>query len=133
MTLALLAAQIAESDCEAFHSGLLDQPVNAWTSLAMVAASLLIAYDVKRRHLTSQALVFAAAIAFAGVGSVIFHGFPSEGGRWVHDVSLLMVLGIMAGVHVGRALRGQPVPALWSAAVTMTSKSSSKTGMPSSR
>ena len=38
----LLLAQIAGSDCEAFHEGLLDQPVNAWTSLVMVVAGLLI-------------------------------------------------------------------------------------------
>jgi glycerol-3-phosphate O-acyltransferase/dihydroxyacetone phosphate acyltransferase len=117
--IALLLAQIAESDCEAFHKGLLDQPVNAWTSLAMVAAGLLIAYDVKRRHLRSPALVFAAAVAFAGIGSFLFHGFPSDWGRWVHDVSLLVVLGIVAGVQLGRAFGRGPVPAAWSAALTL--------------
>ena len=117
--IAHLLGQIAESDCEAFHAGFLDQPVNAWTSLAMVGAGLLIGSDVRRRHLRPEALVFAATVAFAGVGAFLFHGFPDDWSRWLHDVSLLSVLAVIAGVHVGRAFGPGPAPALWSVAVAI--------------
>lgn len=81
----------------------------------MVGAGLLIAYAVGHRHLRAEALVFAVAVAFAGVGSFLFHGFDSDFGQWAHDVSLIMVLAVMAGVGSGRAI-GHPVHPGWSAA-----------------
>ena len=78
----------AAADCETIGLGLLGQPVNALSSLALVVAGLLV---------LGRDRWMATALAATGVGSFLFHGPLAPGGEWIHDVTLawlILVVGI---------------------------------------
>lgn len=78
---------IASSDCELIRSGLLDQPVNALTSLSFVVVAAVM------RHRP----VLAVLAALTGIGSFLYHGFGGGLAHWLHDTSLAMLLvGLVA-------------------------------------
>ena len=72
----------AASDCELIGSGLLDQPVNALTSLAFVAVAILL----WRRP------VLAWLAAATGVGSFLYHGTGGSIGVWAHNVTIVWLI-----------------------------------------
>jgi 1-acyl-sn-glycerol-3-phosphate acyltransferase len=96
-------SDVAESDCEALDGGFLEQDVNAWSSLAYVAAAAVLVVAVVRGRLRRPVLVLAAAVAVEGVGSLLYHGTPGSWAKWVHDVALVALLAYPAGWHVARA------------------------------
>jgi glycerol-3-phosphate O-acyltransferase/dihydroxyacetone phosphate acyltransferase len=102
---------VAASDCESLDGGFLEQDVNAWSSLAYVAAAAFLLLAVVRGRLRRPVLVLAAAVAAEGVGSVLYHGSPGAGAKWVHDVALLALLAYPAGWHVARAAGRTPAGA----------------------
>ncbi len=104
-------SEVAESDCEALDGGLLEQDVNAWSSLAYLGAAAILVAAVVRGRLRRPVLVLAAAVAAEGVGSVLYHGTPGAGAKWVHDVALVALLAYPGGWHVARALGRTPVAA----------------------
>ena len=78
----------AAVDCEAIGPGLLGQPVNALTSLALVVAGAV---------LLTRSRWIAIALAATGFGSFLFHGPLAPGGEWIHDVTLawlILVVGM---------------------------------------
>lgn len=78
----------AAVDCEAIGLGLLGQPVNALSSLALVVAGLIV---------LGRDRWVAAALTATGIGSFLFHGPLAPGGVWVHDVTLawlILVVGM---------------------------------------
>lgn len=78
----------AAVDCEAIGLGLLGQPVNALSSLALVVAGLVV---------LGRDRWVASALAATGVGSFLFHGPLAPGGEWIHDVTLawlILVVGM---------------------------------------
>jgi hypothetical protein len=89
------------SDCEALRDAWLNQPVNALSSLAYVAAG---AYVLRRGGPTIPALALVAV----GVGSVLYHGPMPPGAELVHDGSILaLALTIpLAGRPPAAALLG---------------------------
>jgi glycerol-3-phosphate O-acyltransferase / dihydroxyacetone phosphate acyltransferase len=90
------------SDCELRDDWLLEQDVNGWSSLAYVAAGLLLAWEVRRARLP-RAVYGLAGIAIAeGFGSLLYHGAASDVSQFLHDVPLIGVLAFVAGWHVGR-------------------------------
>lgn len=95
-------ADDATSDCELRDDWLLEQDVNAWTSLAYVAAGAVLASEVKRRRLPPAVLVLALVAATEGFGSLLYHGAASDIAQFLHDVPLIGALGYVAGWHVGR-------------------------------
>jgi hypothetical protein len=95
----------AESDCEAIRPGLIGQPANTVSSLALVAAALPIARAARRRRAPAWKAV-AVASALEGVGSVAYHGPGGRGAKVLHDAGLV-VLAASVGVAVGR--EGRPV------------------------
>ena len=76
----------AAADCELIGSGLLGQPVNALTTIAFVAAGIVIL--ILR---PDRAWIGMASIA-TGVGSFLFHGPMTPGSEWAHDVTLAWLL-----------------------------------------
>ena len=94
---------VAASDCERCREGLVTQPANAASSLAYVAAGA----DLLRGPDPDRA--FAWALIGVGVGSVAYHGPGGRAGRWLHDATLITMLGLMATAEVG-ARRGRPLP-----------------------
>ncbi len=94
------------SDCELRDDWFLEQDVNAWTSLAYVAAGVLLAWEVHRSRLPRAVYAFAAVVAVEGIGSLLYHGAASDVSQFLHDVPLIGALAFVAGWHAGR-LRGQ--------------------------
>jgi hypothetical protein len=106
----VLGAVAPYADCEAFHAGLLRQPVNAWTSLALLAAGAWILLRAARREPDDRAeqAAFGAGIVFVGIGSVVLHGPDPSWALWFHDLGVLSVLLLLAVRAVGRVL-GWPI------------------------
>ena len=94
------------SDCELRDEWLLEQDVNAWSSLAYVAAGLALAWEVRRARLPRAVYGLAAITVAEGFGSLLYHGAASDFGQFLHDVPLIGALAFVAGWHVGR-LRGR--------------------------
>lgn len=95
------------ADCERMGSGVLAQPVNAWSSLAFLVTGVWIVSRVRRHAARRLELVaFGAAVASNALGGVLFHGEPGDFERWVHDVSILSVLLFIVVFDVAR-LRGR--------------------------
>jgi hypothetical protein len=84
------------ADCEQLHDGLLEQPVNALSSLAYVAAGMWV-----WRHDRLQ----GAALVAVGVGSIAYHGFGGTVAHWLHDVTIVVV-AVVAARAVPRVRRG---------------------------
>jgi 1-acyl-sn-glycerol-3-phosphate acyltransferase len=99
----------AVADCEARDTWFLEQDVNAWSSVAYVAAGVVLAVEVVRRRLPRHVGVFAGILAVEGVGSVLYHGAAGDAAQLVHDAPLVGALGYVAGWHVGR-LAGRTGP-----------------------
>ena len=94
------------SDCELRDDWLLEQDVNAWSSLAYVAAGMVLAWEVRRARLPRAVYGLAAISVAEGFGSLLYHGAASDFGQFLHDVPLIGALAFVAGWHVGR-LRGR--------------------------
>jgi len=90
------------SDCELRDDWLLEQDVNAWSSLAYVAAGLVLAWEVRRSRLPRAVYGLAAISVAEGFGSLLYHGKASDVGQFLHDVPLIGALAFVAGWHVGR-------------------------------
>lgn len=105
---------VAASDCEHCRGGLITQPANTVSSLAYVAAGA----DLLRRPDPDRA--FAWAVIAVGVGSVAYHGPGGVAGKWLHDSSLIAMLGLLALTDVttadGRDLPEQAVAGVVAAA-----------------
>ncbi len=97
-----MSPHVAESDCERCRPGLVAQPVNTLSSLAYVVAGA----DLLRRRDRDRA--FAWAMIGVGIGSVAYHGPGGRAGRWLHDATLLSMLGLLVAsdltVHDDRRL-----------------------------
>ena len=94
-------------DCERLVAGAIEQPVNSLTALALVAVGAWVLLPIGRPRGRLPA-VFGLALVAAGLGSVAFHASGSAAAHWLHDVSLIGVLGVVALVHAGRAARAVP-------------------------
>jgi glycerol-3-phosphate O-acyltransferase / dihydroxyacetone phosphate acyltransferase len=90
------------SDCELRDEWLLEQDVNAWSSLAYVAAGLLLAWEVRRARLPRAVYGLAGIAVAEGFGSLLYHGAASDVGQFLHDVPLIGALAFVAGWHTGR-------------------------------
>jgi len=95
------------ADCEAFGDGALRQLVNAWSSLGYVAAGLVVIAAAARRRMAPPFVLFGLVIVAEGVGSVLYHGRPSDAAQALHDLALVGMLGFVAGWHTGRLSRGR--------------------------
>jgi hypothetical protein len=107
VSLTVLWSAAPFADCESFHEGLLRQPVNAWSSLALVGAGVWILLRATRRAPGDRAeqAAFGAGIALVGIGSVVLHGPGPAWALWFHDLSVLSVLLFLAVRGIGRVLR----------------------------
>lgn len=108
---------VAASDCEHCRPGLIAQPVNTASSLAFVAAGAMLLGSGRRRGTSTpaEAAVGWGAVA-AGLGSVAYHGPGTGFGRYLHDASLIGLLGAMAVADAG-LVSGRRPPAAVIAAV----------------
>ena len=98
----MLIEQVEIGDCEAVDDWSLAQDVNAWSSLGYVAAGVVVIVAVARRRIPRVFLALAFAVVVEGVGSVLYHGDPSDVAQLLHDAALVAILGFITGWHVGR-------------------------------
>ncbi len=82
----------AAADCEIIGSGFLGQPVNALSSLAFVAAGVIVL--IRRPALRWVGFGLVAT----GIGSFLFHGPMPPASEWAHDVSLAWLIAIVGGI-----------------------------------
>jgi hypothetical protein len=92
------------ADCELRDDWFLAQDVNAWTSLAYLAAGLVIVAPVVRRGLPAALLALGAVAVVQAVGSFLYHGAEGDLAQLLHDVPLVGALGFVAGWQAGRLL-----------------------------
>jgi hypothetical protein len=110
---AILVGRLAATDCEAIHDGLLRQPVNAITSLALLAAGVWILSRAARQPPESRGeqQAFGVAMTAVGVGSFLLHGPAPAGARWFHDLSNLtaplLVIVLNLGLMLGWSFRAR--------------------------
>lgn len=79
----------ATADCELVGAGLLGQPVNTLTTLALIAAGFVLVPRPRSRWV-------GIALIATGIGSFAFHGPMAPGGTWIHDVTLAWLILIVA-------------------------------------
>jgi len=95
-------------DCERIHaSGLIAQPVNAWSSLAFaVAGAWILVRAVRGDHgRTPELAVFGVAVGLNAIGSFAYHGLRVPWGHWAHDMGIFAVLAFVT-VHDLGTVRG---------------------------
>ncbi len=112
-----MTTRTATADCELRDGWLLEQDVNAWSSLAYVAAGLVLVQEVRRSRLPRAVYGLAAVMAAEGFGSLLYHGAASDFGQFLHDVPLIGALAFVAGWHVGRLRRRSDLGSLIGLAV----------------
>jgi hypothetical protein len=120
---------VAASDCERIRPGLVGQPANTVSSLAFVLAAVPIAR--RTRDGASRAWIgVAAAAAFAGLGSVAYHGPGGRLSKAVHDAGLVALAATLTAARAQeRPRRVRPAAvALGAAAVALHTLS--RTGGP---
>jgi len=102
------------NDCEAIHAGWLAQPVNAWSSLAYLAAGLWLVRRVGPVESDRKALagIYAMAVAANGVGSWFFHGPGTAAAGWLHDLAIAAVLVVIVAVALVDLGRMSPAQAV---------------------
>lgn len=89
-------------DCERRDGWFLEQDVNAWSSMAYVAAGVVLLVELTRRRLPAAMFALAVLLVAEGAGSLLYHGAASDASQFLHDVPLIGALGFVAGWHVGR-------------------------------
>ena len=99
-----MSAHVAASDCECIRPGLIGQPMNTLSSLSFVVAAV----PVWRRGGAWRWV--AAALAFEGIGSVLYHGPGGKASKFVHDVGLLFLVLAYARVARDEASSLRPRP-----------------------
>lgn len=108
---------VAASDCERCRPGLIAQPVNTVSSLAFVVSGAALLRSGRRRDSSTPAETAVGWWAVgAGLGSVAYHGPGTGFGRYLHDASLLGLLGSMAVADAGVVFGRRPPAAVVAAA-----------------
>jgi hypothetical protein len=101
---------LGAGDCERLHDGLIAQPVNTASALALVAVGAWLAgRGLRGGPGRRPLLVFGLAAGLAGVGSVDYHGTGSPAARLLHDGGLYAVVGLVAWHEVARRVRRAPL------------------------
>lgn len=68
--------------------------------------------SIARGRLPRAFVALAGVTALEGIGSLLFHGSSADLGSYLHDASLVGVLGFIAGWHVGRLAGGSAAASL---------------------
>jgi hypothetical protein len=91
-----------DTDCESFHDGWLLQPVSAVSSLVFSVAGIAVMVWARRAegHERMLRTIFGVAMIATGVGSFLFHGFDSSVAQFLHDITFLVTIWILAVINV---------------------------------
>lgn len=103
-----MGGRLTVVDCEAVGSGLLQQPTNAWTSLAFLVAGAWILWRAFRfpdRSAHPELFAFGVIVAANAPGSFLYHGVGGGWAHWLHDLAAFAIPAFV-GVHDLGLLRG---------------------------
>ena len=101
------------ADCERLRDGFLAQPVNSISSLAMVAAGVLVIAWARRRSSPGAVGYFGGLLIVTGIGSAAFHGYPGPATTWLHDASLIGLVSVAAMLEFNRRVRPRWAGTWW--------------------
>lgn len=90
-----------DCSCEAFSSGLVVQPVNTFSNLALIGAGLWLVWLVPIGAVDRiRRLAYSSTVIGLGVGSAAFHASMTEWGGWMDLLGIHLFLGLVlvAGV-----------------------------------
>jgi hypothetical protein len=104
---------LGAGDCERLRDGLIAQPVNTASALALVAVGAWLVGRGLRADSGVSRIGFGLAVAAAGVGSVDYHGPGSSAARLLHDGTLYVVVGFVAWHEVARRVGRAGRAASW--------------------
>jgi hypothetical protein len=116
---------LGASDCEALRDGWLGQPVNAWSSLAYVAAGAYVLWQG-----VPQGRTLAAALGAVGVGSFLYHGPMPAWAEPVHDWSIVALAAAVLAAWARRGFRRPPAVSFVIFGTAVTVNLLSRTGEP---
>ncbi|WP_286149466.1 hypothetical protein [Mycobacterium sp. IS-1496] len=108
--------RLGQSDCERIVDGALAQPVLAVTSLAYVAAGLVVLCWAARWKAPLAWLAGVVLVA-VGIGSVAFHGPQPSWSKPAHDLPIIAV-GLVYVVILARS-RGRHWRSVWAPAAAI--------------
>jgi hypothetical protein len=109
---AIVLGRVA-TDCEMLHTGLVRQPVNAYSSLALLGVGLWILSRAARQQpgARGELAAFGVGMTSVGVGSLLLHGPAPWWALWFHDLSglavPLLVVVLDLGLLLGWSFRGR--------------------------
>jgi hypothetical protein len=132
MRLLTAPARFGHSDCERIVDGALAQPVLAVTSLAYVAAGLVVlCWAVRWR--APLAWIPAAVLVAIGLGSFAFHGPQPSWAKPAHDLPIIAA-GVVYAAILARSRRAQwrsvVAPAAAVLALGLTAYAAGRSGSP---
>jgi hypothetical protein len=110
------STRLGASDCERLRQGRIAQPGNTATSAAYVVAGALVA----ARHggpgapRAGAARAYGGTLALVGAGSIAFHGPQPRGARWMHDLPIVAMVGLLVAIPARQLLRGDDAAPGWS-------------------
>jgi hypothetical protein len=106
MILSLIIA-IGESDCENIGSGVLAQPVNAFSSLAFVAFGIAVLFSISKQQRAERInrMIIGVLMIATGIGSVLFHGPQGPASHFLHDATILLTLIGIVTMNIAGLLR----------------------------
>jgi peptidoglycan/LPS O-acetylase OafA/YrhL len=110
--------RLGAGDCERLRDGCVAQPVNTATSGGYVATGALVAarYGTPGAPRAGEARAFGAVLALVGAGSIAYHGPQPAGAKWLHDLPIVAMIGLVGLTPAARLARGHdPLPG-WSVA-----------------
>lgn len=101
----ILAA--GQGDCESFDSGWLLQPINAVSSLGFSVVGFFILAWAGRAdgHERVLRIAFGTAMVATGMGSFAFHGFDNPASQFLHDITFLALIWLLAVINVSEVRR----------------------------
>lgn len=96
---------LGETDCEELGSGVLAQPVNAVSSLVFTVIGVTMAGWATAAAGTERWVrwAFVGTMAATGIGSFLYHGPQGSGSGFLHDITFLGVLAVLAIADLGAA------------------------------
>ncbi len=98
---------MGETDCEAFGSGWLAQPVNALSSLAFTVVGVAMIGWARSTSGPERVVRwgFIIGMVTTGIGSFLFHGPQTSGSQFLHDITFLVTVAILAVANLGAGFR----------------------------
>lgn len=116
-----LLVSMGETDCEAFGTGWLAQPVNALSSLSFAVVGVAMAGWVRSTSGREQVVraAFVTGMVTTGIGSFLFHGPQTSGSQFLHDITFLATVAILAVANLGVGLRW-PASTVWAVILLVT-------------